>query len=68
MYEHLANNEMVESWVYSFKLQDEIYFFHLKKILDICFFLSIIIYIEKIKISFSKVGKNWKLENARINF
>lgn len=40
----------------------------LKKILDICFFLSIIIYIEKIKISFSKVGKNWKLENARINF
>lgn len=39
-----------------------------KKILDICFFLSIIIYIEKIKISFSKVGKNWRLENARINF
>lgn len=56
---------MAENWMYSFvKFQDENLFFSremvLKKILDICFFLLIIIHIEKMKITFSKVGK--KLE------
>lgn len=54
--------QRVLDW-YSF-VKDEIYFFRermvSKKILDTCFFLSIIIHIEKIKITFRKVGK--KLE------